>query len=219
MPLQGVWPGRDVADNFFLAHVDYKAWCKTKGHVVCPRFEYSKLCPRQDFPTFTQQTAKASMTKHLIEWLHSVLCRPGVVNCPVGEMVFLLFDQWVLFESICNRNDRFLAAGDIGPLADAAENALVAQLHLHTLAIQDYKLDWHILPKSHMSTHLAFDQASQGVNPRRVTNYADEDMVGKVKKIMSSCHGGSAGKMCMYRYIILVGTRWWTRLSHLRGLR
>ena len=70
-----------------------------------------------------------------------------------------------------------------------------------------------------MLTHMANDMAGGCfVNPRRVTCYADEDMVGRMKRIIRTCHGATAGRMCMHRYAILVGVRWWTRLQELRGL-
>ena len=97
--------------------------------------------------------------------------------------------------------------------------ALLCANYLCNEAAGNGKSLWHITPKFHMAIHLAYDFAAEGVNPRRVTCYADEDMVGRMKKIVSKCHGKSAGKTCLDRYTILVGTRWWTRLAVLRGLR
>ena len=71
---------------------------------------------------------------------------------------------------------------------------------------------WHILPKAHMTTHMAYDFAPQGRNPRRITCYPDEDMVGKVKTIVEACHGKTAADRALFRYGILVCTRWWTWL-------
>ena len=70
-----------------------------------------------------------------------------------------------------------------------------------------------------MATHMVYDIASSGVNPRRTTCYADEDMVGKVKTIVSKCHGSTAGRRSIDRYANLVGTIWWKRLAELRRLR
>ena len=90
---------------------------------------------------------------------------------------------------------------------------------LHTESIEKNDFLYHIVPKCHMATHLAYDFAAEGVNPRRVTCYADEDMVGRIKKINNRCHGKTAGTMSVERYAILVGTRWWARLAELRGAR
>ena len=87
---------------------------------------------------------------------------------------------------------------------------------LYSVAISINQLLWQVLPKAHMTEHLGFDFSQTAVHPRRVTNYSDADMVGKIKRIMSSCHGCNAGKMAMFRYVILVGTRRWDRLKDLR---
>ena len=179
----------------------------------------TKSFARGEYLTFTQQSAKAAMTRHLIIWLHSVLRQHGVSVGEHGGMRLALFDSWVQFESICERHGRFLPAADIVLLSTAVESALVCHNWLYSEALARSALQWQIVPKCHMATHLGFDFVRSRVNPRRVTNYGDEDMVGKMKRIMSSCHGGTAGRMAMYRYVILVGTRWWDRLARLRGLR
>ena len=162
----GVWPGDNTEEQFHMSHVDYKAWCKQKGFSACPRFEPSKLLPRGEYPSFSQQSAKAAMTKHLVFWLYDVLCRPGVAT-EECDMVWLLFDQWVRFENICDRNGRFLADADIAPIAEAVESALQCHLHLNSVALANNELDWQIIPKCHMATHLGFDNAASGVNPTK----------------------------------------------------
>ena len=216
---EGAWAGGSIDECFYSAHADYKAWCRGRRLPPCPRFEHRKICPHNDYPAFTQQTAKAAMTKHLVHWMYSVLRRPGISQGGHGALRFALFDSWVRFEDICTRNNRFVADADIPNLDTAVGDALLYQSVLHSEALESNELKWHILCKNHMSQHLATDFVrSTLVNPRRVTNYSDEDFVGKVKRIMSSCHGATAGKMGMYRYIILAGTRWWGRLAVLRGL-
>ena len=78
-------------------------------------------------------------------------------------------------------------------------------------------LRYKLVPKHHMATHLAFDAAPQA-NPRHVQCYCDEDMVGKMKRLTAKCHGLSAGRMNVMRYVILVGVRWWRRQRVLREL-
>ena len=213
---QGIWLGATVQDQYYLAHAEYKLWCRGQGIEPCPRFERSRLFPAGEFPAFTQQSAKAHQTKHLMGWLYSVLCRPGVSEGSDHQQLrFTMFDQWNAFEKICARNGRFVIPMDRPLIGECVENALLCH---NALAAEDNSL-YHIVPKMHMCTHMAYDQAASGINPRRCSNYADEDMVGKVKTITQSCHGRTAGASCMLRYCILVGTRWWTRLGQLRGIR
>ena len=84
---------------------------------------------------------------------------------------------------------------------------------LHAESIEKNDFLYHIVPKYHMATHLAYDFAADGVNPRRVTCYADEDMVGRVKRVVNRCHGKTAGEISVERCAVLVGTRWRARLA------
>ena len=65
---------------------------------------------------------------------------------------------------------------------------------------------------------MAYDNAGEA-NPRRVHCYSDEDMLGRVKKILHKCHGLSAGRRLIQRYIILFSLRIWGRLKNLRIAR
>ena len=46
----------------------------------------------------------------------------------------------------------------------------------------------------------------------------DEDLIGKMKLLMASCHGRAAGKMGLKRYLNMAGTRWWPKLAEIRGI-
>ena len=158
--------------------------------------------------------------KHIMAWLYSVLSRTGVSAGPHNEMRFSLFHHWQCFEQVCARNGRFLPPAEIELVAAHVEKALLAQHALKAEANSQDSLTWHLLPKNHMMTHLAFDfVVRSAVNPRRVTNYSDEDFVGRIKRIARACHGASAGMRIMHRYIILVATRWYERLAVIRGVR
>ena len=56
------------------------------------------------------------------------------------------------------------------------------------------------------------------VNPRRVHCYSDEDLVGKVKKLCTRCHGATVGVRAISRYCILLSIRWWHKLAEIRDL-
>ena len=119
---------------------------------------------------------------------------------------------------MCERNKRVIREADLEPSNQAMDGALLCYNALAAHALADNKILWHMTPKFHMAGHIAYDFA-QIRNPRWVHNYMDEDMVGKIKRISSKCHGLTAGKMALNRYIILVGVRWWRRLSTLRGIQ
>ena len=103
-------------------------------------------------------------------------------------------EMFVIFEDVCERNTRWLSADDKESCAKSMECALICMNALCATSLDRNRFVWHITPKCHMATHLAYDFAASGVNPRRVTCYSDEDMIGRVKGIVQRCHGGSAGR-------------------------
>ena len=216
---EGVWHRTDDA-GYKAAHLDYKLWCQLRNLPPCPLFDKTKLVASSDqYPVFSQQQAKASMTRYIMLWLREVLERPGVSAGTHGSVRLAMMVAVSEFEEILQRNDRWLVAADKALAADHMETALVHMNLLCNEAVEKDIFRWHLTPKSHMAAHLAYDFAADGVNPRRVTCYAEGDMVGRMKRIISKCHGKTAGRTCLDRYAILVGTRWWTRLAFLRGLR
>ena len=178
----------------------------------------------EDLPSWGVSFIHATICESCPDQAHravfaSILSKPGVSHGGHGILRFTLFHHWVRFERICDGNSRFRTAHDTPLIEAAVGDALLCHNALYSEGIFNNQLLWQVLPKAHMAEHLGFDFSQTVVDSRRVTNYSDEDMVGTIKRIMSSCHGGSAGKMAMFRYVILVGTRWWDRLTYLRGLR
>jgi hypothetical protein len=217
---EGVWT-HVGEDGFKVAHIAYKEWCVEHGLPPAPRFEKGRLFKkRTDFPKFSQQSAKASATRYIMKWLYQVLQRMDHAGSTVHSKrrleMMAAFDD---FEGTCERHGRFLPPAAVEKLAASMEKALVLMNGLASEASANDLFLWHIVPKCHMATHLAYDFCATGVNPRRTTCYADEDMVGRCKKIVQRSHGRTAGRSLVLRYSILVCTRWWTRLKELRGLR
>ena len=216
---EGVWTHKEDA-GFKAAHVAYKEWCKDRGLPPCPMFDAKKLKgSATSYPEFGQQSAKASMIKHIMYWLKDVLSQPGVSAGFHGCCRRSMIDAFCAFEDVLATHGRFLPVASRVAAADYMEKALLHLNRLHGEALEKREFIWHISPKSHMATHMVYDFTAEGVNPRRVTCYADEDMVGRVKRIVQQCHGTTAGTRAIERYVILVGTRWWTRLAKLRGIR
>ena len=214
-----VWGDNKHEESYTIAHGEYKAWCSKHGLPPAPRFERSKLAKANEFPRFTQQSAKASATRYLVLWLAEVCGRPGMARDEHSARRLEMMEAFVTFEDTCDKKGRWLSAEDSAILADSMQTALTHMNSLFMEAKAAGKLLWHLQPKCHMATHLAYDFAATRVNPRRTTCYADEDMVGRCKKIILKCHGKSAGRSLVLRYCILVSTRWWTMLQRLRGIR
>ncbi len=65
---------------------------------------------------------------------------------------------------------------------------------------------WSLLPKRHAWSHMAFDNA--GTNPRKVSCYLDEDIVGRMKRLYVRCHPVTAPATALMRYTVLLSMHW-----------
>jgi hypothetical protein len=198
------------------AHADYKKWCKRRKLHYCPPFDRSKLRgATTDCPTFTQHQAKGADMKHLITWLNDVMQRKPAHDHHANVRK-LMVSSFASFEKICKEEGPFLSDAATHAIPVLIENALLCFNALSEEALSTKSYMWHVTPKLHMTTHMAYDMATQGRNPRAITCYPDEDMIGRTKIIVEACHGSSYPWQTLRRYAILVGTRWWTHLHILR---
>ena len=217
---EGMWAAATISERFLLAHKDHKRWCSARGLDPPPRFDHErfKVKKKNPFPSFTQFMAKGAQTRQLILWLTECCLRPGLENLnDHAKLRLAMMMNISIYENIYNANWRVIPPADLERARVATEKALVCLNALSDAAIHSGNRLYHIIPKGHMVTHMSYDMAHQA-NPRSVTCYADEDMVGRMKRIVVKCHGASAAKMALMRYLILVGLGLWSTLASLRGL-
>ena len=212
---EGVWVGGDRGEQYLRAHTDYRRWCNSRGEVPCPKFKASKWRPPGDFPMLSQGLAKGHMTRMLQFWVRDVCIRRGITKSAHGRIRLAMLEALCLYDVICSRNTRFVVAEDVELLKDAAETALICFNALAVESVGRDELLWQMKPKAHMLTHQAFDQA-EWANPRVVHCYSDEDMLGRIKKMLHRCHGATAGRRATHRYFIMFGVRLWRMLWKLR---
>lgn len=120
--------------------------------------------------------------------------------------------RWAFFHYLCAGEDVMRAAGrHLNPSQRAAlalktQKALAIYGWLHQDARARGVPLWGILPKHHAWGHMAFDNA--GTNPRKVSCYIDEDIVGRMKRLYIKCHGSTAPRRSLERYVLLQCMHW-----------
>jgi hypothetical protein len=209
-----VFAGATRAARFVSAYQDYNAWCKRAR--VKARIRREKWVPQlwrktiRSFPAITQHVAKAAALRSMVYWM-ARKCKDLKRN-PRDLIRAGMFCHFVQADVVCRRSGRHFTPEQRDRFAHHCERALVAN---HSLAHDalDEKL-YKLLPKHHAATHVAFDS---DLNPRRVQCYPDEDMIGRMKKIFSSCHGSTAHFRALERYAIMTCCRWWCELAKIRG--
>ena len=212
-PEANVWPGRRVEERLAAATAAYRAWCiRHRVGAVAKRF--TRQWVAGPFPQLTQAHAKASALRSMQYWLQEVTAAHAADLR--GQLRASLFAALVRADVVCRRASRHMLEGEREELAAACEEALLAYNALAAAAVEAGVPLWKVLPKHHALSHIAYDNG--GVNPRWVSCYPDEDMVGRVKRIYQRCHGQTAPERCLQRYLILLGLRWQTQALALRGM-
>ena len=125
-----------------------------------------------------------------------------------------MMTEWVNSDKLCRKAGRFLKRREHDRLCTHTENWLCAYNALAEESLVDGTYLYKITPKFHAATHV-YDVPT---NPRAVHCYADEDMVGRMKKIYNGCHGLSASKRSIQRYAMVVCLRWWAAMHELMNV-
>ena len=183
-----------------------------KGFKGRTKIYEKKWAPKSSYPKIGQLTTKAATLRSMVYWMQ-IVCSRNATNRH-GDVRSLLFTSYVEFDKVCRRAGRHFTREQHEEACKHLEAALVANNSLAAEAIKQKKLLWKLIPKNHAISHV-YDTR---VNPRRVSCYQDEDMVGRCKRIYIRCHGLTAPKRGLQRYAIVACKRWWAALGKLRGL-
>ena len=215
-----VWNASNRKLRLYKARANYTSWCaaNTCGQ-TCPRFEEQALKHVGEYPVFTQRQGKASAVRAMQYWTGDI-CNQLAAHSPTeaNNLRAGLFDNFLRLDVLTRRAPRTPSLEEAEAMADACESMLCTYNALAVAAALRHELLYKIIPKHHMCTHIFYDMAPHA-NPRRVHCYADEDMVGKVKKLVNACHGKAACVKAILRYGILIGLRWERQVCALRGVR
>ena len=201
-----MFPGAVLDDRLAAATVHYRDWCQQRRlERRAPRF--SQRWVKGPFPEVSQLQAKAAeMRTNLIPWVRDVCAAAAEQHGDHGHVRAEMFNAFVRIDEACRDSSRFLSAAAAEKLEVNMERGLKLYNSLAAEAAAEHRHLWRIRPKLHACTHIGFDHG--GTNPRFVHCYADEDMVGRMKRLYKKCHGASASYRALQRYQIMVGQRW-----------
>lgn len=198
-----VFPAKTREGRLAQATQSYQVWCKANKIASAAKKFTTRWC-EGPYPCIGQFQAKAAAIRSMVYWF-KVICGRAATTLH-GSLRATMMNSFVEADEIMRRSGRHLPPEAQVQLAKAMERALCAYNALAAEAIEaDVRL-WKLLPKHHAMTHIAYDNG--GTNPRKVSCYLDEDMVGRMKRIYCMCHGSTAPRTSLQRYIILCGLRW-----------
>lgn len=204
LPIE-IFRAGDLAGRLAKATRHYRAWAAAHARPM-RSVRFSKRWVQGPYPQITQLQAKAAELRSMQYWMRDVCSAVAEDHGSHGHIRAKLFESLVQVDETCRASQRFLTAEAAQKLAADMECALQMYNALAASAVKASRLLWKCIPKMHALTHVAYD--NWGTNPRAVHCYPDEDMVGRMKKIYIKCHGATAPRRALQRYMLLVGVRW-----------
>ncbi len=200
-----VFPASTREGRLQLATRSYRSWCKA-NKIEAVAKEFGKRWCEGPYPCIGQFQAKAAAIRSMVYWFKDICNVAAATRTLHGRLRATMMDAFVEADVIQRGSGRHLTPEAQIKLAAAMERALCAYNALAVEAIGANVRLWRLTPKHHAMTHIAYDNG--GTNPRKVSCYLDEDMVGRMKRIYMMCHGRTAPSTSLRRYIILCGLRW-----------
>ena len=212
----GVFVGTTKAQRYANAYRTYRMWCRCRRvkSRIGRKFT-AKVWERKvnGYPKISQMAAKAAALRSMTYWIDEV-CGQWAHLSDHAAMRAAMMANFVRADRVCRLNGRHMSAGQHRLLCNYLESALLAYNNCAVNAQAAGRRLYKVLPKFHAMTHYY----EWRLNPRRVTCYQDEDMVGRCKRIYVKCHGTTAPRRALQRYAILACVRWWEALRVLRGI-
>ena len=202
---------RGVNEQLKAATCQYRKWCRANG-VTSRARRFTKAWVKLPDPQIGMVHAKAAATRSMQAWMCAV-CHERATAVPSlhAHMRWGLFWHLCSADRVTRRARRHLKPHEREQLAQRVEAALRCYKWLHGHAQRSGIPIWKLIPKHHAMTHIGFD--ALGVNPRFVQCYKDEDMVGKFKRIYTSCHARTAPRRSLERYLLGQCAHWFQVLE------
>ena len=212
-----VWKESTRGKRFAKAYGEYRTWCKGQKvkSITKKRFTFARFRPTAKcYPMMSQVTAKAAATRSMAYWIEE-LCGK-YAESHHEKIRACMMHNFIKADMVCRRAGRYFTTDEHDAFKKHIEKSLRCYNELASEALAAKVLNWKIIPKFHALIHIANDFGN--INPRRVHCYADEDMVGKMKRIFTKCHANTACLRSLQRYAMLVALKWWIKLHSLRNI-
>ena len=149
---------------------------------------------------------KAAETKHVALWCagKSLEWNDGTEHASLVAAI-----GWAVMEyyDVIDNGPRYLPPDLLERLQRSVAIFLQCYLALACEATTARIPAWHWVPKHHMFEHMA-DTIAPQINPKYVTTYGGEDLVGKIGKLASKCHKRATCKSVLVRYMVMFAYEW-----------
>ena len=109
-------------------------------------------------------------------------------------------------ETVCLEGSRRFSEQEWKQLEEGYLCYRAAYDNLANLAISSCLPRWHIRPKCHYLEHAVYDFNRK--NLRYMSNYLDEDMIRRIKRMACAANPRCVSKHVLYRYCVAATLKW-----------
>lgn len=169
-----------------------KATSRVQGKLTVERIRTTKGWPKLK--------AKAAATRHLAKFALVLASRYGGSSAHDRRRVAIC-QMLVRFYELVDGEGMFLSEAAKAEIPDLGKHFGVLYSHLATEAAVNGVRFWKMSPKLHLFIHLCEWQSVDVGNPRFYWTYADEDLVGHMVEVGSSCHPRTLAVTALFKWI------------------
>ena len=158
---------------------------------------------RQNYPLMLH---KAKEGEETLKYTYHIACKinDGSLHANLRQSCV-----WGLlrYYDVIRVSGRTFTAAQLSELRFAGETMLVSYAALAIESVEHEINAWRIVPKFHLFQHLV-ETADVNGNPRFVSCYSDEDLVGKLAVFARHSHIATQDLNTMFFYGLFLGIRW-----------
>ena len=192
-------------------HVDMLKWCKDFGFKRHAGNVFSAASLKLDskYPELSS-TYKAAAVKTLCIYLGH---RWSTAETSSQHVKLVVVCAWSYAEylRVLDMAGRYMNSQERERAYWACGLFLRCYTQLSDEAWTSGKYLWKCRPKLHYVDHVRRRLKLSCVNPRFMINWAEEGMMGCMKRIGSKCHGATASHRMLQRYLLYMSRRWAAR--------
>lgn len=184
---------------------NWKAWCK-RAQVVTGVRKFTKSRLHWGGEAYPELHTKASNMKRIIYWLFSELGHAKLTGDPLAQVAFLAS------RGICGFFDTTDAADIIMTPDETRKAARHGRVFLRSfnaaasIALERNLRLFAVKPKLHYFDHVLRDMDMGGqlqrVNPRHLSNFQEEDLMGKIAKVIKKAHRATMSTTALLRLFL-----------------
>ena len=213
----GLLEGASGDECLASLHTHMKAWCSACG-VICPARPFTMVSLGRQPPSRKKYPVLGANYKAAhVKIFTAFVAHFAYQTCTGTELSKLrVVCAWGAadFLHVLDTEPLIMSHEAVARAAYALQVFLLAYQKLANIYLQRRESLFKVRPKAHYLGHLGRTMERTRLNPRKMSCFADEDIVGRIAKMTRSTNRRNCSKRSLQRCLLFLGTRWRQRQMH-----